>query len=765
MQQDSSSSLSALYQQLLQQIDFYFSADNLQRDTFLQGLLHSRDHFGAVPVATICSFPKVKELYAMYMTRQYVPASQAPPADPRVVGAAMQSSRVVRVSDDGHWLVLVSGNEESSTGNASNTTDSGKHGQQPQPQQQMGSSSARTSPTVSPTSFDSGLSQSQNNNGHYSHDNHHVQSIQSSRVTPDKESVAFTVSGGMSGNQQHGVGQSGSGHSSYANHQQQNMHLRPMQQGMVAAGPYNTFAAPFGTITGQAMVMTAANGVPYLVQNAVNTTTQAHPHQLPPLPPLPLHPMQQNQPSPPPSILSSHSTSMHHGLPNHFAYSQSQYLPYATATATNEYYYQHNNTHALPFPLPPTSNSPYNYNNISNHSETDYMIPPRQVYVNVMQLDDAASYYDGASMTHEQLYYSSPSYQEPMNQQHQQHQPSHYIHHNQQRGSFKKNKDGNKQRKNKSHSRDNNHASFHSSASSVNWDHTRHYSSSEASRQHQRSGSLDHNHHNEANYKNTKSKNHESGSQLNHQLSFHESSLNNLNLSQTFGGKVEEDEQSFVLVNTEESGRISQSGGLVALETKPVDGEEGYLPFKASVAREARAAPNQESKVANSSQVHSTAARSQETKTTDSSQAADNCATEEAAPHVHRTYYNKKAGICRPNKPKSEGLPSQEQQQDADTPHPSSKRKSGAFKKKRNKKIPVNVPEEISSKTSSESTNSKSTSAVTKPLVRDYASVVKSSVMKTEPKPVDTSKKEQVTTSSLPTVGQSTIKTPRNDSE
>ena len=48
------------YHCLRSQVEFYFSDANLSRDTFLLSLLHSRDHPGRIPVATIASFPKVR---------------------------------------------------------------------------------------------------------------------------------------------------------------------------------------------------------------------------------------------------------------------------------------------------------------------------------------------------------------------------------------------------------------------------------------------------------------------------------------------------------------------------------------------------------------------------------------------------------------------------------------------------------------------------------------------------------------------------------
>lgn len=112
--------------QLRHQIEFYFSASNLSRDDFLRSLLNSRDHPGAVPVATIASFPRVREIYAQATANNGAggggrsgsvpPTAASPqstgPADPRVVGWSLRGSHLVEVSDDGHWIrprVVVSG--------------------------------------------------------------------------------------------------------------------------------------------------------------------------------------------------------------------------------------------------------------------------------------------------------------------------------------------------------------------------------------------------------------------------------------------------------------------------------------------------------------------------------------------------------------------------------------------------------------------------------------------------------------------------------
>ncbi|GKY91207.1 hypothetical protein MPSEU_000093400 [Mayamaea pseudoterrestris] len=127
---------SALHHQLKFQIEFYFSQHNLMHDKYLQENLRHPDHYGSVPIATICSFRKVREIYASFSAGRFIHASDASPADPLVVRAALQNSIIVGVSEDGHWLfpIYVPWQGETAKGNAS----------------------ALTSPTVSPTSFDSG---------------------------------------------------------------------------------------------------------------------------------------------------------------------------------------------------------------------------------------------------------------------------------------------------------------------------------------------------------------------------------------------------------------------------------------------------------------------------------------------------------------------------------------------------------------------------------------------------------------------------------
>jgi hypothetical protein len=118
-----------LLQLLRQQVEFYFSEENLAQDSYLLSFLNSNDHPGVVPAATIASFPKVREIYASHMAGHFVPAKFSFPADPTLVGKALTNSTVVQVTSDGYWMMPMRNNF-------------------------IANKSAITSPTVSPTSFD-----------------------------------------------------------------------------------------------------------------------------------------------------------------------------------------------------------------------------------------------------------------------------------------------------------------------------------------------------------------------------------------------------------------------------------------------------------------------------------------------------------------------------------------------------------------------------------------------------------------------------------
>lgn len=95
---------SVLLARLQAQVEFYFSPQNLAKDVFLSSLLEQHDN--AVPLETIASFPKVRQLHAIGRLGMIgVPTSQMPPADPTFLAKALEESRVVKVS--GQWIHLV----------------------------------------------------------------------------------------------------------------------------------------------------------------------------------------------------------------------------------------------------------------------------------------------------------------------------------------------------------------------------------------------------------------------------------------------------------------------------------------------------------------------------------------------------------------------------------------------------------------------------------------------------------------------------------
>lgn len=89
---------------LRSQIEFYFSPENLAKDAFLQSQLKASDHIGAVPMHTICNFPKVRQINAFLNNFGHLPLHMLPMADPRLVRMALQGSSVVTVSQDGAWI-------------------------------------------------------------------------------------------------------------------------------------------------------------------------------------------------------------------------------------------------------------------------------------------------------------------------------------------------------------------------------------------------------------------------------------------------------------------------------------------------------------------------------------------------------------------------------------------------------------------------------------------------------------------------------------
>lgn len=96
------------------QVEFYFSQENLARDTFLSSILERNDN--AVPVETIANFPKVRELYAIgRLGMMNIPRSQMPPADPSLLAQALEGSQVVTVSNNGQWIYLIPTTAEGTT--------------------------------------------------------------------------------------------------------------------------------------------------------------------------------------------------------------------------------------------------------------------------------------------------------------------------------------------------------------------------------------------------------------------------------------------------------------------------------------------------------------------------------------------------------------------------------------------------------------------------------------------------------------------------
>lgn len=89
---------------LRSQVEFYFSPQNLAKDTFLKSQLNAAAHIGAVPMETICNFPKVRQINALLHNMGHLPLHMLPMADPRLVRMALQHSTVVTVSQDGAWI-------------------------------------------------------------------------------------------------------------------------------------------------------------------------------------------------------------------------------------------------------------------------------------------------------------------------------------------------------------------------------------------------------------------------------------------------------------------------------------------------------------------------------------------------------------------------------------------------------------------------------------------------------------------------------------
>jgi hypothetical protein len=81
------------------QIEFYFSPQNLARDTYLRNMLATYGG-GAVPLTAIASFPKVRNLCASELGM----VNSNMPADPRLLMNVLEGSQIVSVSPDAIWI-------------------------------------------------------------------------------------------------------------------------------------------------------------------------------------------------------------------------------------------------------------------------------------------------------------------------------------------------------------------------------------------------------------------------------------------------------------------------------------------------------------------------------------------------------------------------------------------------------------------------------------------------------------------------------------
>eukprot|EP00559_Dactyliosolen_fragilissimus_P002323 CAMPEP_0184860980 /NCGR_PEP_ID=MMETSP0580-20130426/5761_1 /TAXON_ID=1118495 /ORGANISM="Dactyliosolen fragilissimus" /LENGTH=941 /DNA_ID=CAMNT_0027358283 /DNA_START=165 /DNA_END=2990 /DNA_ORIENTATION=- len=97
--QNNSDTTTTFFARLRAQIEFYFSPQNLSRDTYLRTLL-SQYGGGAVPLSVITSFPKVRELFAANASV----FKRTMMSEPLMVMKAVEGSYVVAVSSDGIWI-------------------------------------------------------------------------------------------------------------------------------------------------------------------------------------------------------------------------------------------------------------------------------------------------------------------------------------------------------------------------------------------------------------------------------------------------------------------------------------------------------------------------------------------------------------------------------------------------------------------------------------------------------------------------------------
>ena len=133
-----------LLARLRAQVEFYFSPQNLARDTFLRSILEQNDN--AVPVETIATFPKIRQLHAIGRWGMVnVPRNSLPPADPILLCRALEGSHVVTVSNDSKWIQLMSdGANDTALHERSNATPNQEH--------PFGGSDTNKSPPSSPSS-------------------------------------------------------------------------------------------------------------------------------------------------------------------------------------------------------------------------------------------------------------------------------------------------------------------------------------------------------------------------------------------------------------------------------------------------------------------------------------------------------------------------------------------------------------------------------------------------------------------------------------
>ncbi len=91
---------SYFYSRLKTQVEFYFSPQNLSRDTYLRGIM--ANYGGSmVPLGVIASFPKVREIAAIKTGTSSVPA------DPILMLKAMEGSNVAKITPDGYWISAI----------------------------------------------------------------------------------------------------------------------------------------------------------------------------------------------------------------------------------------------------------------------------------------------------------------------------------------------------------------------------------------------------------------------------------------------------------------------------------------------------------------------------------------------------------------------------------------------------------------------------------------------------------------------------------